>query len=201
MNKNIPLYQAIIDDDETGMFTISLVDKPAVESDFLFFNENKKIVNFKVENEEKRIVTGVVMRCDYPIYRINQYGEEYYLTFSKETIEKMVEKWLSDGLQSNVNLQHNPNNYVNDVLLKEVFIKDIERGVNPTGFENISEGSLFATYHILNDDVWDLIKKGEFKGYSLEGYFAIDEVETEEDKEFNEIMSLLDKLNKIKNKK
>lgn len=201
MNKNIPLYQAIIDDDETGMFTISLVDKPAVESDFLFFNEDKKIVNFKVENEEKHIVTGVVMRCDYPIYRINQYGEEYYLTFSKETIEKMVEKFLKEGLNNNVNLQHNPNNYVNDVLLKEIFIKDIERGVNPTGFENISEGSLFATYHILNDDVWDLIKKGEFKGYSLEGYFAIDEVETEEDKEYNEIMSLLDKLNKIKNKK
>ena len=201
MNKNIPLYQAIIDDDETGMFTISLVDEPAVESDFLFFNKDKKALNFKVENEEKRIVTGVVMRCDYPIYRINQYGEEYYITFSKETIEKMVEKFLKEGLNNNVNLQHNPNNYVNDVLLKEIFIKDIERGVNPTGFENISEGSLFATYHVLNNDVWDLIKKGEFKGYSLEGCFAIDEVETEEDKEYNEIMSLLDKLNNIKNKK
>ena len=200
MNKNIPIYQAIIEDEETGMFTISLVDEPAVKSNFLCFKKDHKIENFKVENEEKRLISGVIMRPDFPIYRINKYGEEYYVTFSRETIAKMVEKWLSDGLQSNVNLQHNPNNYVSDVLLKEVYFKDTEKGINPKGFEDIEEGSLFATYHILNEDVWKSIKNGEFNGFSLQGRFKFDVVPSEEDKEYDEIMSMLDRIEKIKNK-
>lgn len=200
MNKNIPIYQAIIEDEETGMFTISLVDEPAVKSNFLCFKKDHKIENFKVENEEKRLISGVIMRPDFPIYRINKYGEEYYVTFSRETIAKMTEKWLSDGLQSNVNLQHNPNNYVSDVLLKEVYFKDTEKGINPKGFEDIEEGSLFATYHILNEDVWKSIKNGEFNGFSLQGRFKFDVVPSEEDKEYDEIMSMLDRIEKIKNK-
>lgn len=200
MNKNIPIYQAIIEDEQTGMFTVSLVDSPAVESNFLCFKKDHKIVNFRVENEEKRLISGVIMRCNFPIYRINEYGEEYYITFSRETIAKMAEKWLKEGLQSNVNLQHNPNNYVNDVLLKEVYFKDTAKGINPNGFEDIEEGSLFATYHILNEDVWKSIKNGEFNGFSLEGVFNFDIVPTEEDKEYDEIMSMLDRIERIKNK-
>ena len=48
MNKNIPIYQALIVDEETGMFAISLVDKPAIESNFLCFKKDHKIVNFRV---------------------------------------------------------------------------------------------------------------------------------------------------------
>ena len=200
MNKNIPIYQAIIEDEQTGMFTISLVDKPAVESNFLCFKKDHKIVNFRVENEEKRLISGVIMRCNFPIYRINEYGDEYYITFSRETIALMAEKWLKEGLQSNVNLQHNPNNYVNDVLLKEVYFKDTAKGINPKGFEDIEEGSLFATYHILNEDVWKSIKNGEFNGFSLEGVFNFDITPSEEDKEYDEIMSMLDRIERIKNK-
>ena len=152
------------------------------------------------ENEEKRLISGVIMRADFPIYRRNEYGEEYYITFSKETIEKMAEKWLKEGLQSNVNLQHNPNNYVTDVLLKEVYFKDSEKGINPKGFEDIEEGSLFATYHIMNEEVWKSIKNGEFNGFSLQGRFKFDIIPNEEDKEYDEIMSMLDRIEKIKNK-
>ena len=201
MDKNIPIYKALIEDEGAGMYTISLVTNPAVESNFIYFNEQKKPLHFKVENEEKRVVTGVIMRCDFPIYRIAPDGTEYYITFDKQTIEKMCEKWLKDGFQSNVNLQHNPNAYVDGVYLKEVYMKDIERGINPMGFEDIENGSLFGTYHILNDEVWELVKSGEFKGFSLEGYFNTIEVEmSAEDKDFQEIMDMLDKIEKIKNK-
>ena len=156
-------------------------------------------MNFRVENEEKRIVTGVVMRCDYPIYRITPDGYEYYISFSKETLEIMAEKWLKEGLQGNINLQHNQDAYVDDVLLKEVYFKDTERGISPKGFEDIENGSLFATYHIVNNDVWQSIKDGSYKGFSLEGRFDFYE-QTEEDREYNEIMSMLDRIEKIKNK-
>ena len=201
MDKNIPTYKAILEDEESGMYTISLVTNPAVESNFLYFNEQRKPLQFKVENEEKRMVTGVIMRCGFPIYRVNADGSEYYITFDKQTIEKMAEKWLKEGFHSNVNLQHNPNAYVDGVYLKEVYMKDVERGINPMGFEDIEDGSLFGTYHILNDDVWASVKDGEFKGFSLEGYFNVVEVKmSAEDALYNEIMEMLDKIEKIKNK-
>lgn len=198
MNKDLPIYKAVIDDETSGMYTISLVSEPAVESNFLYFNEQRKPLQFKVDNEEKRIVTGVIMRCNHPIYRIGISGFEYYITFDKATIEKMAEKWLKEGLQGNVNLQHNPDAYVDGVLLKEVYFKDVERGINPTGFEDIEDGSLFGTYHILNDAVWESVKNGEFKGFSLEGYFNTVEVE-QDDKEtqlWSDILDLLKQLDK-----
>lgn len=198
MNKDLPIYKAVIDDETSGMYTISLVSEPAVESNFLYFNEQRKPLQFKVDNEEKRIVTGVIMRCNHPIYRIGISGFEYYITFDKATIEKMAEKWLKEGLQGNVNLQHNPDAYVDGVLLKEVYFKDVERGINPIGFEDIEDGSLFGTYHILNDAVWESVKNGEFKGFSLEGYFNTVEVE-QDDKEtqlWSDILDLLKQLDK-----
>lgn len=201
MNKELPIYKALIEGEDSGMYTISLVTNPAIESNFLYFNE-QKLHHFKVENDEKRIVSGVIMRCDHPIYRVGLDGTEYYITFDKKTIETMVEKWLKEGLHTNVNLQHNPNLYVDGVLLKEVYIKDIERGINPIGFEDIEDGSLFGTYHITNDEVWESVKKGEFKGYSLEGVFKTVEYKMSmEDAEYMEIMEMLDKLENIKNKK
>lgn len=200
MNRELPLYKALISDESNGMVTVSLVTYPAVESDFLYFSRQEKPLQFKIENEEKRVVSGVLMRCNYPIYRIGNSGYEYYITFDRETIEKMAEKWIKEGLTCNVNLQHNPDNYVSDVLLKEIYFKDIERGVNPQGFEDIEDGSLFATYHILNDEVWESVKKGEFKGFSLEGYFDVVEVGTEEmDEEtqlWQDILDILKQLEK-----
>ena len=196
MDKNLPIYKAMIEDETSGMYTISLVSEPAVESNFLYFKEQRKPLKFKVENEEKRVVTGVIMRCNHPIYRIGISGFEYYITFDKATIEKMAEKWLKEGLQGNVNLQHNPDAYVDGVLLKEVYFKDIERGINPIGFEDIEDGSLFGTYHIVNDDVWNSIKTGEFTGFSLEGYFETVEIMDEETQLWSDILDMLKQLNK-----
>lgn len=197
--EKLPIYEAIIDNMEDGMYTVSLVDYPAVESDFLYFKKDQKTLNFKVENEEKRVVTGVLMRADHPIYRIGNSGYEYYIKFSKETIEKMVEKWLENGLTNNVNLMHNPENYVKNVHLREVFIKNVDRGVNPKGFESIEDGSLFGTYYVENDDVWQSIKNGEFKGFSIECLMSSYEVEMEDDKQL--LSDILDLLKKIENKR
>lgn len=202
MNKNLPIYKAVIEDETSGMFTVSLVDYPAVESNFLCFNEQHKPLQFKVDSEEKRIVTGVLMRANHPIYRIGISGMEYYIMFDKPTIEKMCEKWLKEGLQGNVNLQHNPEAYVDGVLLKEVYFKDVERGINPMGFEDIEDGSLFGTYHIVNDDVWESVKKGEFKGFSIECFVETEEVNVQEvETEESLLMDIMDLLNKIEKRK
>ena len=171
--KGKPIYKAALTEnpEETGMFLISLVDDPAVEANFMAFGnqEEKKYLTFRVENEEKRIVTGLVMAADRPILRQDADGL-YYIMYDKETITAMAERFLAMGLANNVDTMHNFE-VEKDVFLREMYIKDEERGISPKGFEDVEDGSLFATYHILNEEVWDKVKKGEFKGFSIAGIF------------------------------
>lgn len=194
---NIPIYNVIMtDNEELGINAISLVDEPAVKVNFLKFNKDKIKLNFKIENEEKRLVTGVVLRADFPIYRIRDNGYRYYIVFDKETIIKMTEKMLRDNTFNKINLEHNQNRFVEGVIMRELFIKDTEKGISPKGFEDITNGSLFATYHVTNDEVWQQIKKGEFNGFSIEGNIGI--IEKEEPKEIDTIEKLLDYINNYK---
>lgn len=194
-----PIYEALLTDVTDGIYTVSLVDAPAVQSNWMYFKEDRKPLQFKVENEEKRLVMGVVMRADYPIYRISPNGKEYYIKFSKETIENLAEKMLFDNTNNNINLNHNPNDYVEDVYLREIFIKSVEKGINPKGFEDIEDGSLFAIYKIHSDKVWERVKKGEFKGFSIEVLVDLQEVEMEDETQL--LSEILDLLKKIENKR
>lgn len=190
--KKLPIYNALITTENTGLQRISLVESPAVLSNFLVFDEDKQDVKFAVQDEEKREVLGVVMRADFPIYRNDSQNGEYYVKYGKETIKLMSQKMLSDGVQNKVNLQHQENSDVKGVEMFECFIKDTENGVSPKGFENIEDGSLFARFKVNNDDVWDGIKNGTFKAFSLEGLFVF-ELE-EKDNDIDEIIELLNKI-------
>lgn len=169
----IPVFEAKIISWDEGIANISLVDLPAVESNFLAFDKNKAPLKFAVENEEQRMILGVLMRADYPIYRYSDDMGEYFIKYSKETIQKMSEKLFKDGNQNNVNIMHLANSNVEGVNLIQAFLKDSSKGISPAGFEDIEEGSLFAQFKVENDDIWAAIKDGTFKGFSIEGLFDV----------------------------
>ena len=195
----IPIYNAVINDDECGIDRISLVDSPAVESYFVAFNKAKQPILFS-SNEPQKMITGVIARCDFPIYRYDKELGEYYINFTQETIKQMAQKLLRDNNQNNVNIEHLFGSDVDGVEMVELFFKDIDKGKNPTGFEDISNGSLFATFKVDNQDIWQKIRSGEFKGFSLEGMFGFDlpsnepENIVDEDVELDELLAMLDEL-------
>lgn len=165
----IPVFEALVTDAETGMFRISLVDDPAVMSDFMAFDKQRRPQMYSVQDEEKRLVRGVVMRADFPIYRISPDMGEYYVIYKAATIRDMAEKYLAESRQNDVNLMHVPGSDVDGVQLVQWFIKG--DGVTVEGFDDIADGSLFAEFHIVNDEVWEAVKEGTYKGFSLEGVF------------------------------
>lgn len=170
---NRPIYEAMVTSEDAGMLRISLVDLPAVESNFLAFakEDGEPVRLYFVRDEERRIVRGVVMRADYPILRRN--GDyEYYIVFRADTIRVMAEKYLAESRQNNVDEMHNHND-VDDVQMVQYFIKDTAAGIAPAGFEDIADGSLFAEFHVLNDEVWAKVKDGTYRGFSLEGAFEL----------------------------
>lgn len=198
--KNIPIYNAEILDAECGIDRISLVNDPAVDAYFVSFSKDK-IQQMFTTNEEQKMITGVVMRCDYPIYRNDEHLGEYYINFSADVIKHMAQKLLRDNNQNNVNIEHMFNSDVEGVEMVELFIKDRNKGKNPTGFEDINDGSLFATFKVDNQDIWQQIKNGTFKGYSLEGLFNYvipdnntDEVVEDEEKLIDDIETLIEQI-------
>ena len=179
--QGIPVYEALIGGDGTGMTCISLVDSPAVLTTWQKFHDGEQVVRaqqFAVADEERRIIRGVIMRADFPIYRITKNeqtgkAEEYYLIYRADTIRAMAEKYLADGLQNSVSLDHD-GQQVEGVQMVQLYIKDTGAGINPEGFDtDIADGSLFAEFHVTNDDVWEQVKDGTFRGFSLEGLFAV----------------------------
>jgi len=165
-----PVFDAFVTDEDTGMLKISLVDEPAVMKDFMAFDSHRKYQMYSVQDEEKRILLGVVARANFPIYRKDERLGEYFIVYKPDTIRKMAEKYLAESRQNNVNLMHRTD--VEGVRMVQWFIQDSERGVVPAGFD-VPDGSLFAEFHVLNDEVWAAVKDGTYKGFSLEGFFDL----------------------------
>ena len=184
----IPVYDAIISDEETGMFRISLVDDPAVMSNFQAFDAHKKPMMYAIQDEEKRLVRGCIMRSDFPIYRRDEKMGEYYVIYKAEEIRKMAEKYLLEGRQNDVNLMHEEGSDVDGVQMVQYFIKG--DGIQVDGFDDCADGSLFGEFHVVNDSVWDEIKAGTYKGFSLEGVFDL--VPEQDKDEIQEIVDLLE---------
>lgn len=167
---NLPVYKLVIDEQSKDLQVdaVALVDKPAIERDFVAFN---KAQAFAVENEEERIITGPAMLADTPIYRNDERGE-YYVVFDAPTIKKIAQKYFAKGFQNNVNLQHDKGQIVEGVTVFESWIVDNKRGIAPMkGFENVPEGSWFISMKVNDDATWQKVKAGEIKGFSVEGVF------------------------------
>ena len=167
---NLPLYELQFDDNDStlGCSKISLVEEPAVEEFFLKFSKDrqeKEHKSFYFKDDSKHIVTGIAMRADYPIYR-NQDGQEFYVQFSKETIDKMMQKFMKEQRLFDISLDHSQD--VRDCYLIESFIINKERGICPNEFSDVEDGSWIISVKIENQDVWNKICSGEVKGFSIE---------------------------------
>lgn len=169
---NLPVYKLVIDDsDELGVDFVALVDKPAIEKNWMAFDEVKQY-SF-VADKDRRLISGALMAADLPIYRRDESGE-YYVIFDKEQIEKIAQRYFKSGFIHNVNMMHDAERKVTGVYMVESMIIDKSRGIRtPEGYPTLTEGSWFGTFKVDNDEVWnDFIKTGVFKGFSVEGAFS-----------------------------
>ena len=178
----LPIYKLIIStdlEDEAEVDFVALVDRPAIQRNFLAFNSRQK---FEVISDEKRIVSGPLMLADMPIYRNNEEFGEHYVVFDADTIQKIAEKFFKKGYQSNVNEMHDPEKAVDGVTMFESWIVNRDMGKMPiSGYEDVKDGSWFGSFKVENDHVWEKVKDGTFQGFSVEGIFGYsDRVSKEE---------------------
>lgn len=193
---NLPVYALEIStdlNDQSEVDFVALVDNPAIQRNFLAFNEHKEF-KFEIQSEEKQIISGPLMLADTPIYRNDKNGE-YYVTFSPQTIEQIVQKFFQKGFQNNVNLMHDANQQVQGVTMFESFIVDAKRGIMPMkGFEDAPAGSWFGSFKIENPQVWADVKAGKFSGFSVEGLFNYKKQVDSNQKMWEQICEILDQV-------
>lgn len=173
----LPVYEALISSEDDGIITISLVDEPAVESDFVCFAKDTGKQVFTLSDTSEHLITGCLMKAETPIYR-NDNGFQYYIVFSRETIKTMAQKMLADSTFKNIDTQHNGELLPQGALtLMEVYIKDSNKGIDPN-FVDIPDGSLMTTFKVNSDDIWNECLNGDFlNGFSLEGFFNTKQVD------------------------
>lgn len=199
----LPIFKAIISENDEGIDGIAFVKEPAVETVMMKFHKNnKKNVKFSLLDDNKRKIIFPIMRCNFPIYRCDDYIGEYYIIYTKEVIEKMARKMIADNTANNFNIEHNNNDTVSGIYLEELFIKDTKKGISPKGYEDIEEYSLFGVYSIDNEEIWQQIENGEFTGLSLQGLFNFDYYDDEVDNvddELNEWEEVLELFKRVLN--
>ena len=174
MDDKLPLYEVTVDSD---VYAISLVDEPAIEVNYVHLKKDdkaKKVVFLEDEAKEKHMVVGPVLIPDMPIYR-NQDGEEFYIQFSKESIERLAYNYIKQGHNmSSFTAQHQYP--VNEVSIVESWLKTTENDKsNDLGFE-CPIGTWFVGVKVNNLEVWEDIKDGKMNGFSVEAFVSLDEL-------------------------
>lgn len=156
------------------VFAISLVEDPAIESNFVWFDKEK--VQFEKIDNEKRLVVGPVLIPNKKILRIDAMGQPYEVFFKPETIEKLAQGYLKKGYQAKSTLEHEKK--ISGVTLVESWIKTSKLDKSNSYGLNLPVGSWVGMFKVDNDDIWkDYVKNGEVKGFSIEGLFSHDLVQ------------------------
>jgi hypothetical protein len=173
----LPIYKITIDDNDaiSGFTANSIVDMPAHGKGFLMFNKTKKFAF----NEEKRVVMGVAISVNTPIYRSAGDGmPEHFVLFDRQTTERIALKAFKTGNIQTLNRNHQENDVYKKAVLFQSFFIDRKLGINPpTAFagQNLQDGTWILAYKVDDDNEWNDMKSGKI-GFSIEGFFDTTEV-------------------------
>lgn len=185
-------YINIDDDENLGLQAVSIVDKPAIETDFLKFKDQKMVFT---KDESKHILTGPALIADMPIYRRNFVtGEEYYVVFTASTIEKLVERYSKNNMLNTVNLQHD-GNMIDGVYMYESYIVNKERGIAPKEF-TVADGSWIVSFKVEDENLWnEIMTSNDFNGFSVEvAANLVEKLTSDKQEDIDEIDQLIDEL-------
>ena len=171
MTKKIKKY-LVGTDSET--YAISMVEMPAIESDFVALSkdEDEKLQVF-LESNERHMCYGAALIPDKDIYR-NNGEQEFYISFTKESIEKMSQDFMKNYRQNEVTLDHDET--ANDITITESWLVEdpYKDKSNALGI-NVPKGTWMVGMKVNQIDVWERVKAGELKGFSVESMISLEE--------------------------
>lgn len=173
------------------LFAVSLVEDPAIESNFIALSKQQSSI--KLENE-KRLLIGAALVPNKPIYR-NVNGNEFYISFDETTIEKLAQDFLANDYQHNITVDHQEE--ANDIVIVESWIKTSENDKSVNYGLNEPIGTWFIGMKVNNDEIWQRVKDGFYKGFSIEAVVGLDELINNNNLQLAMDKEFIDKLREI----
>jgi hypothetical protein len=163
------LYELKIEDNEDEVFAISLVESPAIESDFIFFD--KEEVMFAATDNEQQMLIGPILLPEKKILRVDGEGQPYHVYFTKETVKKIAQNYLMKKYTDKATLEHDMS--IKGVHLVESWIKEGKLDKSNAYGLSVPEGTWMGMFKISDPNIWkDYVKTGKVKGFSIEGLFT-----------------------------
>jgi hypothetical protein len=200
------IVELILDEEQedSGIEAISIVESPAIESDFVALNSQE--IKLAEIDKEKKILLGALLIPNKPIYRNGDEGE-YYIFFSKDTIVKASQMYLKNGYQNKSTLEH-AQALKGLTLVESWIVEDEVQDKSRKYGLNVPIGTWMGAVKVNNDEIWqEYVKTNKVKGFSIEGYFAdkmerpkekIKEDLSNDDKIIKEIVTILTNQNETK---
>lgn len=171
MAKKIKKYKVGCDSET---YAISMVEAPAIESDFVALSkEEEDKQQVFLESNERHMVYGAALIPEKDIYR-NNGEQEFYISFTKESIEKMSQDFMKEYRQHEVKTDHE--DVANEVCVVESWLVEdsYKDKANALGI-NVPEGTWMVGMKVNNIETWERVKSGELKGFSVESMLTLEE--------------------------
>ena len=119
-------------------------------------------------------------------------GTPYYVTFSKDTVKRLAQKYIKDNNANNITIEHARK--VKNISLVESWITESSQYDKAKAYGlTVKPGTWMGVFKVDNEDVWNnFVKTGKVKGISLEGLFThglmkASKIEDLFDKDINEL--------------
>lgn len=169
------IVKCVIDENgKLGLTAMGLVDVPAIEENWVALSSEK--VKLSSVDKERRMLYGAALIPEKLILRIDKNNEEYYMKFERETIERLAHDFYKKNLHHTTNLQHQYP--VTGVTIVESWLKEGNSDKSlALGLSDLPDGTWFIGAKVDDDSVWEEVKSGAIRGFSIEGMFTEQSVE------------------------
>jgi hypothetical protein len=167
MEKRLPTYKIIVnpDDNETGVYGISLVDEPAIEVDWIKLSKELQEIFFSAQ-KDKQMLFGPLLIPDKLILRRASNGDLYNIVFDKDTIQTIADKYNETGDNKTFNFQHS-DKQVDAVILQNWITGSVDKSQD-YGY-SLPEGTWFCGVKVKDESFWmNEVKSEKVKGFSIE---------------------------------
>lgn len=162
-----------------GVYALSVVENPAMKDLWIALKEHNTQLEFAEIDSEKRILLGAALIPDQLVRRAHD-GQEFFITFKAETIEALAHDFIKNGMQSNSSLEH-------EVALSGMSVvqswtvDDPDNDKSNAYGKKYPKGTWVAMMKVDNDEIWNKVKLGEIKGFSIDAFIGLEQIKLKSD--------------------
>lgn len=177
--KRIPKYKISIDEEYSdgenlGWAKTAFTNRPAIVIKGMAFTAEDEVKNLMFADKLKYRIAAPAM-IPSTIYR-NQDGEEFYVEFTEEEIEKIHSKFMKNFSRNKglFNLEHDSEEEVPAYILEVWLVENPEKDKSYTTYGiKVPKGSLFMVAQITDKEYYAKLVENEQTGFSIEGFLGL----------------------------